>query len=302
MSTIRPMAFAALVLAALLSTACDGPSKTAPTSTGGGIFSAAPGDEIRFPTRLAIGPGDTIYVSDVEADRVYAYRDGVRTLELNGLAGPLGLAIAGNRLYVGCSGRHAVEVYDIASRTYVATLATDFLLPNAIAVASDGTVVVADSRAGTVRAFSSTGDEQSAISGLRFPSAVAVTDSNTFVGEQGTSRILVYDRSGKRVRELGGEIPVDVGQRNGFEGRFSRIQGLAVADGRLYVLDAYHGHVQVLDPETGAFHAILGRLGGCPTCLGLALDVAVGSDGHVWVADPDHRRWLAVDAAAEVAR
>jgi hypothetical protein len=276
---------------------------------GVGHFEQVPTRAAPRPTRLAPAPDGILYLSDTVAGRVVGIRAGETVVALSDLDRPLGVAIDGDLLYVGSAGRGAVDAYSLSARAWSHALgggAGAFELPNAIAVAPDGQVYVADSKAHTVRVFTRAGAALRTIGALgdgphqlRFPAAVAVDDERVYVGDQGNHRVQVYDRAGAWLHSLGGPLASNARSVQEVAARFTRIQGLALHGERLYVLDAFHAHVQILD-LSGASRGFIARPGHCETCLGLGLDVAVDWGGRVLVADPDHRRWLSLNAAPEV--
>ena len=113
-----------------------------------------------YPTRVAVSDDGTIYISDVEANAVFAYRNGRRISQLSGLDRPLGLAVHSNRLFVGLLGSGAVEAYDLVTKKFVHALGTGpgaFEKPNAIAIGNDGTAFVVDSARDVVEIFGADG-------------------------------------------------------------------------------------------------------------------------------------------------
>jgi DNA-binding beta-propeller fold protein YncE len=269
-----------------------------------GRFEAALATPLRYPARLALGPDGTIYVSDPVAGRVFGYAGGKRSVELAGLDQPLGLAVAGTRLLVGNAGaRGSVEVYDLAARAGLFSLGQgegEVGLPNAIAVAPDGRVHVADSKAGVVKVYAPdgalaerVGKPGSGDGELRFPAAVAVDAARIVVGDQGNHRVQLFDRAGRWQRSIGGEAPEKAATLADYRGRFTRVQGVALDGERIYVLDSVHGHVQLLDVG-GAAKGFLGQRGDCASCTRLPFDVALGGRGKLLVSDPEHGRWIEV--------
>jgi DNA-binding beta-propeller fold protein YncE len=279
---------------ALVAAGCTGADGQASRPVVPGSFEQPTRSGLRYPVRVAAGPDGTVYVSDSPDHRVIGYRDQRKIVQLGGLDQPLGIAVAGDLLYVGNVGRRDVEVYDLRTQRYLRALgrgAGEVSMPNAIAVAPDGVVYVVDSRERVVKVYGRDGTRTGTLGGLRYPIAVAVDADHVFVGDQDQHRVQVFDRAGTWQRGIGAEAPTEAASLADMRGRFTRIQGVALKDGDLYVLDASHGHVQVLD-ATGASKAFLGQVGDCPSCVRLALDVAVTPDGTLLVTDPEHRRWV----------
>jgi DNA-binding beta-propeller fold protein YncE len=271
-----------------------------------GQFESALGARLMYPTRVAVADDGTRFFSDSKANQVLGYQGTKLVTLLTGLDKPLGIAVHGNLLYVGNAGRGSVEVYDLTAKTYVRSLDGDFMMPNAIAVARDGVVYVADSSAHAVKVFTADGAAKTSFGELgagdgqlRFPAAIAIDGDKVVVGDQGNHRLAIFDREGKWLDAIGEAIADSAANPADYAGRFTRIQGLAINDGKIYVLDSYHSHIQVLDWD-GKSLGFIGRQGTCPTCIQLGLDVAFDADGSLIVSDPDARRWVTLSSRAEV--
>jgi hypothetical protein len=279
-------------------TGSTGPTgSTFPEPTTTGQFAATGGIKLGYPVRVASANGIT-YVSDADGNQVIG-TDGAGTVAvaITGLAKPLGLAVAGDLLYVGNQGRGDVEVYSLGQKKYLRSLGGQgaFQMPNAIAVASDGTVAVADSKANVVKVFSAAGALTQTLGGpgtgdgqLSFPSAVAIDDTRIVVGDQGNHRIQIFNRAGGFVSAKGSEVTGGK-SRDDYQGKFTSIAGVALAGADILVLDSAHAYVQVLD-GAGTFKGFLGASGDCGSCMKLGLDVQVAADGSVLVTDPENRR------------
>ena len=283
-----------------------------------GRFERAMTGTLRFPVRLATAADGTIFVADSKTHRVAGYRSGRLVTVISGLDKPLGLAVSNGFLFVGSVGRGSVEVYNLASQRYAYSLGAGegaFTMPASIAVAPDGVVYVADSREDVIKVFGPDGTLRSTIGErgkqagqLRFPAAVAVDATRVVVGDQGNHRIQIFGRGGELIQAFGEPIPTEIASTDEFAGRFTRIQGVTLSNDRIYVLDSYHAHIQIFD-FNGESLGFVGRRGHCPTCLSLALDVAVDRSGvsgspddvRLLVADPDNRRWVTLSTAGEVA-
>lgn len=274
------------------------PTSALPGPTTTGQFAATADAKLAYPVRVASADG-TAYVTDAKNNQVLGIKDGVTTVVITGLDKPLGIAVVADLLYVGNQGRKDVEVYSISQKKYLRSLggAGAFQMPNAIAVASDGTVAVVDSKANVVQVYSATGaflmtiGSQGSTNGqFNFPSAVAIDDTRIIVGDQGNHCIQIFDRSGKFVSAFGGEVTGGK-SRDDYKGKFTRIAGIALSGANILVLDSAHAYVQVLD-ASGNFKGFLGSSGSCPTCMKLGLDVTVAVDGSVLVTDPENSRFV----------
>jgi len=276
------------------------PTSALPEPATTGQFAAVANAKLAYPVRVSSVAG-TVYVSDAKSNQVLGIKDGVTTVVISGLDKPLGIAVAGDLLYVGNAGRKDVEVYSISQQKYLRSLggAGAFQMPNSIAVASDGTVVIADSKANVVQVYSAAGafvmtigSKGSADGQFNFPSAVAIDDTRIVVADQGNHRIQIFDRAGKFVSSLGGEVTGGL-SRDDYKGKFTRIAGIALSGADILALDSAHAYVQVLD-SAGKCKGFLGSSGSCPTCMKLGTDVTVAADGSVLVTDPENGRFVSL--------
>lgn len=162
-----------------------------------------------------------------------------------GLAKPYGIAARGGRIYVADSGDRVVKVFDVGNKR-----------------------------------FYKIGDEEGP-GMLRMPLGIALDGaSNVYVVDGTTKKVMVYDKDGRYLRELGKK------------GDFSHPAGLAVdkMGDRVYVVDvggvdSKEHHVRVLDARTGAHVMDIGKRGDKDGELNLPRDAAIGPDGLLYVVD-----------------
>lgn len=259
------------------------------------------GAALRAPVRIARSDEGVLYLSDTDAGAVFGYIDGRRVLELGGIEAPLGLAVHGERLYVGSYGLGRVEIYGIPEPQLVATL-PDVGFPVDIALSPAGDrIYVADASAHEVAVFSELGTRIGSIGSpgsgdgeLRFPSSVAVDSEHVYVGDQGNHRVQVYDAAGAWVRSLGGPVPDAPLHLDELGGTFVRVQALAHSGDRLLVLDSAQGRVQILGLDGAYLGAVPVRGPGCGPCVPVPLDLEVGPDGTLFLTDFLGGAWVEV--------
>jgi DNA-binding beta-propeller fold protein YncE len=260
------------------------------------------------PVRLAVAADGTVFASDPRVGEVIGYRGGHKVVELTGLDGPLGIAVSGDLLFVGNTGRRDVEIYDLSTQRYVGVLGAgpgEFTMPNAIAVASDGMTYVVDSREHVVKIYGrdrvragTLGGQGTEAGKFQFPVAVAVDSQRVVVGDQDNNRVQIFDRKGRWQSSLGSAPAMDAAALADLRGHFTSIAGVALKGDDIYVLDSAHGHVQVLD-GAGNCKGFYGRVGDCRTCNRLALDVTFGIDGNLLISDPLSRRWVSPEQVSQ---
>ncbi|MFQ5747758.1 MAG: NHL repeat-containing protein [Gemmatimonadota bacterium] len=208
------------------------------------------------------------------------------------------MARSGGLLLVGNAETGTVDVYRAASGKWLRALGGPGAVndPTDIAVdASAGTVFVLDGRGARVLVFDlASGALVRTISGpglaasdLQAPTGIAFDPARgeILVSDYGDPAMSVppavklFAPDGTYLTEISGKAGM-LGQR------FSRPQGLAVdAAGRILLVDALAGEVQVLDRATGSLQATLGGFGSGPGQLWLPLDVAIGLQGRIYVTN-----------------
>ena len=249
--------FLSITVLALVLASCGNQGTTVIGPAGSGVFEAPTTTAMSYPARVATADDGAVYVADAAADMVLAY-------ELS----------TGKALFSLGSG------------------VGEFLMPNAIAVADDGRIYVVDSGAKQLRIYNSDGSLDRVVGSegtFGFPSAVAIAGDKVFLADSGKHLVWVLDRDGKAQRSFGGEITDEAESVEDFRGQFTRVQGMAVHGSNLYVLDSFHGYVQVFDLN-GNWMGFTGKRGACSSCVDLPLDVQADASGALWVTDPERKR------------
>lgn len=265
--------------------------------------SRVPPTDLLSPVRIALGEG-RLYVSDFSAGAVFEVKMSAGRMRIAGsfpVAGrPLGVAYANGYLLIGDAETGAVDVYGTRGKnkgTRLYSLLGDFSDPTDIAIdAARDLVFVLDGFESKVKVFRlSDGSVWGTISGpgstdvaLQNPTGIAVDPARQEVivsdyGDPAASglepALKVFSYDGSWVSKISGKAGM-------FGRRFSRPQGLAVdASGRILMVEAMAGEVQILDRETGELLETLGAFGDGPGQLRLPLDVVVGADGRVYVTN-----------------
>ncbi len=123
-----------------------------------------------------------------------------------------------------------------------------------IATDADGNLYLADTKQGRVITLYRNGGLKGVIKGLKSPTCVVVTKAQTFVGDYGQGKVLVYDRFGVQFDQL----PHKEDRAN-----LSKIYPVAMAvdaKGSLYVADGKRNQIAVFAPD-GKLKLIFGRSG-----------------------------------------
>lgn len=225
---------------------------------------APPDSEVlaRVPLYVAISPKGEVYVSDRRARAIYIYSadgDYVGTFEHKSVPAeewqPLGLAFDyDSNLYVTdvTDKKHRVLVFDTAGELKLefgtqGAQPGEFWFPNGIAVDGRGRIYVADGDNGRLQTFDSAGNllyvipRGYAAGDLSMPRGVALEgDDILLVVDTSANVIKVYDVSGDHPSYIR-----DFGESGVGEGQFRFPNGVALADGRIYVTDRENGRVQI---------------------------------------------------------
>jgi len=189
-----------------------------------------------------------------DATSTVSYAGAFPSSDDTGLANPLGIAVAGDTLYVAEADAGVVRVFGLDGEDRGAILvpitgAAGIAYPSGVAVLDDDRIVVADiSGARVVVLSSDPGASEPLLDvvastetspALSQPTAVAVEGDLILVGDPGA--VHVYDTTGAFVRTLGLDMPLPLS----FAG------GIAVRDGVAYVTDPNRGRIAAFDIATG---------------------------------------------------
>jgi len=179
--------------------------------------------------------------------------------------------------------------------------------PWGIAIGSDGNIFIADTWNHRIQKF--TPDGAFLTSWGRFgqretpdafwgPRDVAVDDhGHVYVSDTGNKRIVVFDIDGQFLTEFG-----DIGLG---DGDFDEPSGLALdVEGNLYVADTWNQRIQVFSPDANGIAQDFLIKWDLEGWYGQSLDnkpyLTIGSDGNVYVSDPELSRILVFSPIGEV--
>ena len=261
---------------------------------------------LTYPTRIALGPRGSLYVSDARVGSVFILSRDLRVQgELQNLRSPLGVAVAPDgRLYVGVRDLRAVLVFSASGQKLSTIDEGGIQMPNDLALDALGNLYVADSTAHQVKIYDPSGARRATLAGsgteagkLRFPSALAIRQpsrsgdlggAELFVADQGNARIQVFDLKGRFLRSFGRAVAPFSAD---WKGRLVRVQSLAVdRRGRLHAVDSYLNRIQILDSMTGAYLGDYGAPGKAAAQLSLPLHLVLTSEGDALVTNAENRR------------
>lgn len=220
--------------------------------------------DFQSPTRIAISESGIIYVSDHKKGYVEILNDEGRKIgDLRGFASPLGIAVVNTSaptgfisshhsrdwtyVFVGDTGNGSVQVYKEGRKVGVlGSGSSEFIMPNGIAVTTDLTSYVVDSKANQVMVYDSSGVQQTVFgsSGFNFPTDIALNEAEgeLYVTDFNNKRIRVYDLSGSWLRDIYAPLndPDDIYAPFNDQGDpvFWKPAGIGIdSEGNLYVVD-----------------------------------------------------------------
>ncbi|MDK9698590.1 MAG: 6-bladed beta-propeller [bacterium] len=218
------------------------------------------------PERVAVAPNGIVYLSEPQSNRILAVSTEGIVVGSIPVANVIAVGVLPNGSLLASHGTQ-VDCYN-ANGTFQFSLGNgigEFNKAGEIAVATDGSIYVTDTRQHVVKVYQpdgtfrfAFGSRGSANGQFVFPTGIALSANETevFVADQGNSRINVYSRTGSYLRSFG-RATYQVGSSWVFDGTFTRVQGISVDQlNRLYISDLYQNDVQVLSAQ-GEF---LGRI------------------------------------------
>lgn len=199
---------------------------------------------------------------------------------------PYGVAAYGDKIYVTDTQQSVVFVFDLKERkvSFIGYQGLGkLILPTGVAVTTDGTVFVSDSKQKRVFGYDANGNLQLALgekNEFKNPAGLAVNNA--------LGRLYVVDSFGHMVHVYStkGQPLFTFGSRGDKDGQFNFPSNAAV-DGRtgnIYVVDTQNFRVQVFDKD-GKFIRSFGKIGDVPGTFTRAKGIGIDSEGHVYVAD-----------------
>jgi 6-bladed beta-propeller/FlgD Ig-like domain len=241
---------------------------------------------LNSPSKLCADLLGRIFVSEPGFNRVSIYsKYGFPIGTINNINHALGISISNDKLYVGSD--HIIEIYDLITFEKTGEIQHYFEQINAIESDEFGQLYVVDSKADKIKVFTSEGfflhqfgSSGSGSGELNFPVGIAIDEGadKVFIGDQGNSRIVVYDLNGNFITEFGQHTFQNPTTFEWvFEATFSFIQGVACDEnGRLFIVDSYQSNIQVLD-YSGNCLGFIGMFGDGPGEFKLPMDICWNS-------------------------
>ncbi len=258
-------------------------------------------DEFRRPAGIAIGEDDTVYIADIDNMRVKLHAAGSAYLGVleHPFASINPVSVATDKdgnLYVGDSVRGVLK-FD-GQRAYQFSWHDDrrgrFISPDAVAVASDGTLLVVDFDLPRVERFtldgmylSEWGSEGTGPGQFKDPVGIAVDSlGQVYVVDSDNDRVERFSAQGVYVSQWGSPGTGD--------GQFTLAYAIAFdAEDTAYVLDSDAGRVQKFTSD-GIYLDQWGNPGSDPGQFADPQDIAIVG-GTVYVADTGNNRIQAFD-------
>jgi len=182
--------------------------------------------------------------------------------------------------------------------------------PFGVAAAQDGTAYVSDGETGRIWQIAPDGATKVVAENLNTPSALALApDGSLVVADTGSDTIKRVEMQTGRITIIAGsERRAGFADGKGAEAQFNAPVGLAIAkDGTIYVADTYNDRIRAINVqgqvrtiagsgEQGFADAVRGSEAKFDTPCGIAVDV----DGTLVVADTGNRRLRRVNADGAV--
>ena len=179
--------------------------------------------------------------------------------------------------------------------------------PWGITIGPDGNIFIADTWNHRIQKFTPDGafltswgkfGQRETPDSFWGPRDVAIDDhGHVYVSDTGNKRIVVFDIDGQFLAEFG-----DTGLG---DGQFDEPSGLALdAEGNLYVADTWNQRIQVFSPDANGIAQYFLLKWDLEGWYGQSLDnkpyLTIGSDGNVYVSDPELSRILVFSPIGEV--
>lgn len=208
----------------------------------------------KFASPVAVARRNGIfYVADSELGKIFAFRDnGQAVFEIAApLKRPVGLALAGDSLFVVDSQLHAVLVFGLDGKFQFqfgqrGEGAGEFNFPTCAAADGQGHLLVTDTMNCRVQVFDLHGKFLSQFGSNGDTSGHFARPKG--IAADSAGRIYVVDAlfGNFQIFSTDGKLLLNVGENGGGPGGFGLPSGIAIgADGRIYVADVFNHRVQI---------------------------------------------------------
>ena len=203
---------------------------------------------------------------------------------------PIGVAWAGEQLFVTDAGRH--EVIELNGQGLFQGRFGQDLLKRPVGIAYDpvqDALFVVDGDAHRLLVYRRSGElirtigrRGDAPGEFNYPSHVCLAGDRVLVVDSGNFRIQILSRQGAALRTIG--------QKGNGAGDFALPKGVAVdRAGHIYVVDAQFENVQVFD-QAGQLLMAFGKEGTAGGEFWLPAGIAIDAQDRIWVADAGNHR------------
>ncbi len=238
------------------------------------------------PARIATDSSGKIYVTDANTESVRVFSNNGTPLSTFMVNKPLGIAVdQSGRIFVGSKSDGSVSVFNGEGKILYKLGAGngEFVIPSGIAVSSTGTVYVTDSMQNRVKSYTTAGAPLSSITGLSFPTGIAVDDAagEIYVSDHNANMVKIFGVNGVLKRYIRGSTMT--------KSVFIRPQGIALDSTRVYIVDAYNSTVAVYGKD-GIFLKYMGNYGENQGEFRTPLDVAIDRSNKVFVTNHNNSR------------
>jgi DNA-binding beta-propeller fold protein YncE len=210
--------------------------------------------KIKFASPVAVARRNGVfYVADSQLAKVFAFNEkGSAIFEISSpLKRPVGLAVAGDSIFVVDSQAHAVLVFGRDGKYQSSfgqrgTGPGEFNFPTAIAADGRGHLVVSDTMNSRVQVFDERGNFLSQFGSNGDTSGHFARPKGVAIDPAGHIYVVdaVFDNF--QIFDLAGQLLLNVGQSGSGNGEFGLPNGIAIgADNQIFVADAFNHRVQV---------------------------------------------------------
>ncbi len=253
----------------------------------GFAFSATITDSLATPVRMAIDNMDNIYVTDAYDKLIRKYNSaGSFTGSIMTGGSPISIAINdANTLFFGDG--VTGKIFRVNSNGTTAEIYSGAAFPSSMVFGSNGNLYISDSKLKRITVINISGNLIRTIGEgvLTYPTGITFDKKN--------NRILVAEHGGIgdgftpvvkiRIYDLAGNLITSFGSNGNGDGKFYRIQGLAVGRcGEIYVPEPYQGNVSVFNENT-IFATRFAHYGDSISQLRVPLDIAINSADKIFI-------------------